>query len=61
MQAKNVYERMRRVLAEMAEDVGLETDVEVSVGPLEVKDAIGTPKRRDYPLEKDRKYEALPR
>lgn len=52
MQAKNVYERMRKVLAEMAEEVGLETDVEVSVGPLEVKDAIGTPKRKDYPLQK---------
>ena len=53
MQDSNqVYERMRNVLAEMAAEVGLETEVKVFAGPLKIQDALGDPEEKDYPLQK---------
>lgn len=53
MQDSNqVYERMRNMLAEMAAEVGLETEVTVFAGPLKIRDALGDPKEKDYPIQK---------
>ncbi len=46
------YERMRNVLAGMAAEVGLETEVKVFAGPLKILDALGDPEEKDYPLQK---------
>jgi uncharacterized protein (DUF4213/DUF364 family) len=47
-----VYKRLKQVFAEMAEVVGLATEVKVSAGPLKTQDALGDPKEKDYPLQK---------
>jgi len=53
MQDSNrVYDKMRNVLAEMTAEVGLETEVKVSAGPLKIHDAMGDPEEKDYPLRK---------
>ena len=53
MQDSNyVYERMRKVLTEIGDEVGLETEVNVFAGPLKIQDAIGDPKEMDYPIQK---------
>lgn len=48
----NVYNSFKDVFSKKSEKIGLETEVKVSAGPLEVKDAIGTPNEEDYPLQK---------
>lgn len=50
--SNHVYNRMRNVLAEMAAEVGLETEVKVFAGPLKILDALGDPEEKDYPLQK---------
>ena len=48
----DVYKNLTEAFVEMSERIGLETEVEVSAGPLEVEDAIGSPKEKDYPIQK---------
>ncbi|RCV65690.1 ABC-type sulfate transport system, permease component, partial [Methanophagales archaeon] len=47
-----VYARMRKVLAEIGTEVGLETEVKVFAGPLKIQDTLGDQKEKDYPIQK---------